>query len=102
VIVDKEITLMAKKSRRPNLPQETLARARAEMYGMSVVDATEKTDKPPPARSGEAVPRPAARQKVVRVVDLAQDYAYVISDLEKVAMLAAVLMAVLVVMSFFI
>lgn len=42
-----------------------------------------------------------AAQRETRKVDLAEEYAYVISDLTRMAVLAAVLIAALVALSFF-
>lgn len=85
---------MAKKSRKPNLPQETLQRARQELYGES--PETPKID------TAHAVTvKPAGFTSVKRrEVDLRVEYAYVITDLKNMAMLAAGLMIVLVVLSF--
>ncbi len=95
---------MAKKvTRRPNLPQETLERARRELEG-----------------SGEIAPIPAARTRVVssasptpapvaarqqplivrRSADLSKEYHYVVRDLRNMAMLAATMLVALVVLSF--
>lgn len=89
---------MAKKTRRPNLPQETLERARRElnMAGPSV-EAIKTTE--------SALPAAAAAHKAQRMVshtDLRSQYAYVLNDLRNMAMLAGVLLLVLVALSFFI
>jgi hypothetical protein len=92
---------MAKKSRKPNLPQETLARARRELYGTAQPAKQESA----PAPTADAAPQAAPKRKpayVPRKVDLREEYAYVITDLRNMAVLAAGLMVVLVVMSFFI
>lgn len=87
---------MAKKSRKPNLPQETLARARAEMYG-----TTPAAGPAAPAAKPAAGHSPVARP-VTRTADLHQQYAYVIKDLRNIMILAGVIILVLVIMSFFI
>lgn len=97
---------MAKKSRRPNLPQETLERARRELERSGDLPAQPV----PPADSASAVsstapaakPAPKPAPRPAPQVDLAQEYAYVISDLQQMAMLAAGIMIALVILSFFI
>lgn len=91
---------MAKRTTKPNLPQETLERARRELYG--TISAA------PAAAPGEAAPSQPASLGAVPVrkprpitVDLRQEYAYVVSDLKNMGMLAAVLLSILVVLSFF-
>lgn len=95
---------MAKKVvRRPNLPQETLNRARRELEG-----------------SGEIAPIPAAKPRIVasaaptraavvppnqplivrRSADLSKEYHYVVTDLRNMAMLAATILFALIVLSF--
>lgn len=93
---------MAKKTRRPNLPQETLERARREMAQGGIVVEQPAAASP----SGEV----AARPKIVvgprktfsltTEADLRNQYAYVLLDLKNMAMLAAGLIAVLIVLSF--
>jgi len=93
---------MAKrKSKRPNVPEQALARARAEMGGASpavaAVAATEKQNTP------ATVPnRPTSRKAptaAVTVEDLKAEYVYVISDLRSMAILAGILFVALVVAS---
>ncbi|MEP7289269.1 MAG: hypothetical protein ABI947_26250 [Chloroflexota bacterium] len=93
-----------KKSRRPNLSQETLERARAEMRG----DLTPITEAPLTTNGSPAVV--AARTKVKRTgsaalatrhipstQELMSEYAYVLQDLRNLAILAAVLMLIIIV-----
>lgn len=95
---------MAKKARKPNLPQETLERARRELERRGVA-ATPVIETPASTTDADALktmtPVPA-RRAVVAEVDLRQQYAYVLSDLQNMGMLAAALGIVLVIMSFFI
>ena len=93
---------MTKKSRKPNLPQETLARARRELYGGS--PAPEAVETKPGEEQARLVASPIVRKPkpVTTEADLRQEYAYVLSDLQNMGMLAAVMMLVLVIMSFFI
>jgi hypothetical protein len=90
---------MAKKTRRPNLPHDTRERARRELSMTGpVVEARKPTESAQPAAA-------AALNKAQRVVpqtDLRTQYAYVLNDLRNMAVLAAGLMIVLVILSFFI
>ena len=90
-----------KKSKRPNLSQETLERARAEMRGepVQVAEAV-------PVEMGQA---PASKPKVKKtgiglatrhiptLDELLNEYAYVLVDLRNMLILAAVLFAVIIV-----
>ncbi len=87
---------MAKKKQNPNLPQETLARARRELYGTSTPLVAPRED----AESAPApAPRPAAPRPATGPVDLHAQYAYVIRDLRNMGILAAVFIGVLVILS---
>lgn len=98
---------MAKKSRKPNLPQETLERARRELERSGLVFP----EQPAPDRSATS-PQAAAPQAEARVLptrrplttgaELRAHYAYVVTDLENMAMLAAGILIILVVLSFII
>ncbi len=92
---------MAKKIRRPNLPSETLERARREMQRTG-----ELPEQPAPRAESQAAPQPVARVvpavKARGPVDLRREYAYVVSDLKQMGLLAATFMGVLVVLSFII
>jgi hypothetical protein len=90
---------MSKKKRKPNLPQETLERARREMgQSAPVVTAPQEASKAttaPPTRRQRLAAAP-------REVNLREEYSYVIKDLENMAILASALLIVLVALSFFI
>ncbi len=90
---------MSKKKRKPNVPQETLERARREMGQVTSpapsAPATPRATKPAEVRR----PRIAV---VPQEVNLREAYAYVIKDLENMAILASGLLIVLVILSFFI
>lgn len=90
---------MAKKVTRPNLPQETLERARRELARTGVV-----VDAPAPDFPRESAPAasaaPAPRMTVRPQTDLRADYAYVLSDLRNMATLAGIMIAVLIALSF--
>jgi len=104
---------MAKKTRKPNLPQETLERARREMertHGGSepiIVEAL-AADAPPagakssPARRPMPTGRVAAGSITATPQELRAQYYYVINDLRNMAALATILLIGLVVLSFFI
>lgn len=89
---------MAKKSRKPNLPQDTLERARREM-----AQQTGQVLEVPATRvaPGTAAPDSAPKRKIVPTSEasLRSEYAYVLSDLQNMGILAAVMMVVLVVLS---
>ncbi len=89
---------MAKKVRRPNLPEETLERARRELQR-----AGQLPEQPQPVaqapRVAEATVRPATKTR--GPADLRSEYAYVLADLKSMATVAAAFMVVLVILSFF-
>lgn len=90
---------MAKKTRktnRPNVSAEALERARREMYAVPA--------EPEATAATATVTAPAPRKMVMvpRVVNLREEYAYVLKDLRNMAILAAALMVVLTIMSLFI
>lgn len=99
---------MAKKksARRPNLPVETLERARAELRGETLSPA--KVDEAPPAANGTSTAAAAARLKQARVgtglatrrvpteTELKAEYAYVIKDLRNMMVLAGLCFAFII------
>jgi hypothetical protein len=101
---------MTKKTRRPNLPQDTLERARRELErGGKAIDRPAPRPSQPvsPSQASTSVPpkpgpRIALAPKVTTQADLRVQYAYVIRDLENMAMVAAAILVTLVVLSFFI
>ncbi|NJL95002.1 MAG: hypothetical protein HC915_15410 [Anaerolineae bacterium] len=83
-----------KKTRRPNLPEETLARARAELYGESAAPvAAPAESRPAPA---PAPRKPAKPLIAVSVEELKQEYGYVLRDLQSMGLLAILLVVVMV------
>ncbi|NDJ75229.1 MAG: hypothetical protein GYB65_03130 [Chloroflexi bacterium] len=94
---------MTKKARKPNLPQETLERARREMYGAPAVEEKKPEQKTKPTEPAPVEPAPQVVFKpgVVRGTDLRQEYTYVLSDLQNMGILAGILLGILVVLSFF-
>jgi hypothetical protein len=91
-----------KKSKRPNLPAETLERARAELRGEAPV--TSITMAPVDGVQGEVpsqpkkVKRSSADSLTVRKIpteaELIEEYRYVYSDLRKMVALVAVLLVI--------
>jgi hypothetical protein len=92
---------MAKKTSRPNLPQETLERARRDMARNGEVAEVVQT----PAPTADGMPAPAVvvqkPKREIYEVDLGKEYAYVVNDLRTVGTLAAGFMVVLIALSFF-
>ncbi|NLE50666.1 MAG: hypothetical protein GX613_04610 [Chloroflexi bacterium] len=86
---------MAKKRRNPNVSQETLARARRELYGTTGPIAPQREPSPDSAAAPNAPRRIAVDQ-----TDLHAQYAYVIHDLRNMGVLAGIFMTVLVILSF--
>ena len=86
-----------KATSRPNLPQEALERARREASGQPVYQpAAPKAEAKPKKRATNVQAAPVAK---VTVEDLAKEYAYVISDLRNMGILAAGLFAALILVS---
>ncbi len=89
---------MTKKTRRPNLPAETLARARRELEEAGVA--------PAPQAQAATTPTPITTKRTQATkassgsVDLRSEYAYVFSDLRQMGILATAFMVVLVILSF--
>lgn len=83
-----------RKSNRPNLPEQTLARARAELYGDQFAEAA-------PAVAVPVVHQPhhKPRARVVTLDELKTEYAYVINDIRNMFILAGVLIVSLIVIS---
>lgn len=91
---------MAKKVRRPNLPSETLERARRELQRAGELpEQTQPTAHAETARTPEMVVR--AVSKTRGPADLRSEYTYVLADLKSMAVVAAMFMTVLVILSFF-
>jgi hypothetical protein len=93
---------MSKKSRKPNISQDTLARARKELYGGAVVEEEVLGQTPIAAKVATAAIPGKSQPRLVRNVDLAQEYHYVLLDLRNMGMLAVALMVVMTLMSLFI
>ena len=103
---------MAKRKRsRPNLPQETLARARAELYGEE--EAAKIAEKEAEEAAARPAPKPKTRKTykggvvterevlpaATSVEELRDEYVYVLADLRSMGILAGVLFVGLVVVS---
>ncbi len=87
---------MAKKSQRPNIPEATLERARRQMGNAPVVPAPviEETQE---QRQTKPVPAP---RKQLSSADLRAEYAYVVSDLQNMGVLAGAFLLVLIALAF--
>jgi hypothetical protein len=95
-----------KSARRPNLPAETLERARAELRGETPSPA--KLDEAPGVTDGTSAAAAAARLKQARVgtglatrriptdAELRTEYAYVIKDLRSMTVLASLCFAFII------
>ena len=90
-----------KKSKRPNLPQETLERARAELRGERT-EVAAPVEAVRPTSTGTAAPRPKAgkrtgvnlaTRRIPSLEELRAEYSYVTSDLRNLAILALILIA---------
>ena len=86
---------MAKKKRksrgrRPNLPKEVLDRAQSQTAGRPA-------DTPKPQRT-TAPTKAAPAPRKPEAIDLSQEYGYVVADLQRIGLLAALAMIALVVL----
>ena len=81
-----------KKQRQPNLPQETLDRATARATRRPVERPRPDVAAPPSPKPES--PAPAARG--APAVDLAREYRYVVEDLQRIGVLAALMLIALV------
>ncbi len=88
-----------KKSKRPNLPQETLERARAERRGETLgsipAPVAEKSGSngtmAVAAKPKVAKRSPATTRRIPSIPELIEEYSYVLTDLRYLAILAALL-----------
>ncbi len=94
-----------KKSKRPNLPQETLDRARAERRGetlgsVPVVPVVEKGGSngttAVAAKPKVAKRSPAMTRRIPSIPELIQEYSYVLSDLRFLVILAVFLFVAII------
>ncbi len=96
-----------KKSKRPNLSQDTLERARAELRGERAEPQTAGAVQAVPSNGTSAVqakPKQAKRpsaslatRRVPSLNELLSEYAYVLHDLRNLAILAIILMVIIIV-----
>ena len=90
-----------KKSKRPNLPQETLERARAELHGEAEASVTvaESSGSDGAAVVAAAKPKAVAKRtgaglatrRIPSVAELIEEYSYVLRDLRNLVILATLL-----------
>lgn len=88
-----------KKGSRPNVPQEALARARAELYGETNIAPETTRQEEAPEGTVAAARKRAPQRKIkpaVSIDDLREEYVYVISDLRSMAILAGLLFIALI------
>lgn len=93
---------MAKKTtKKPNLPQQTLERARRELAGVdtSATEASADVASRAAARSTSIAATPSRRNvgTAVSIDELREEYSYVIADLRSMGILAAILFVALVI-----
>jgi hypothetical protein len=95
-----------KKSKRPNLPQETLERARAELHGEAEASVTvaESSGSDGATAVVAAKPKVARRtgtglatRRIPSIAELIEEYRYVLRDLRNLVILATLLFVVIVV-----
>ncbi len=95
-----------KKSKRPNLPQETLERARAELHGEAEAPVTvaESSGSDGAAVAVAAKPKAAKRtgtglatRRIPSIAELIVEYGYVLRDLRNLAILATLLFVAIIV-----
>ncbi len=85
---------MAKKTRRPNIPEQTLERARRQVAQVPAAPVA------PAADAAADSPAPAPKRHTLTSADLSAEYAYVVSDLQNMGILASAFLAVLFALSF--
>ncbi len=90
-----------KKSKRPNLSQETLDRARAEIRGerLAPVAAETASAAAPVAGKPKVAKRPGANlatRRIPSLEELIAEYGYVLSDLRNLAILAGILLLIII------
>ena len=92
-----------KKSKRPNISQETLERARAEMRGepvQAIATANAMDSDAPAAPKAKVKPRVGvglATRHIPTIEELLNEYGYVLKDLRNMLILAGLLFAAIVV-----
>jgi len=88
-----------KKSKKPNVSAQALERARQELYSGDTA-ATAVVDKAPAAGTpATTAPRPIKAKPAVTPEELSGEYAYVLSDLKSMFILAGVLFVAMVIVS---
>ncbi len=94
-----------KKSKRPNLSQETLERARAELRGertelVGAVETAESNGGTAVAAKPKVAKRPGvnlATRRIPTIAELIEEYGYVLRDLRNLAILAVTLMVIIII-----
>lgn len=88
---------MAKKTRRPNIPEATLERARRQMGSALAEPEPHAQETVEPVKT-KPLPRPRTQ---LSSADLRAEYAYVVSDLQNMGVLAGAFLFILIVLAFF-
>jgi hypothetical protein len=83
-----------RKSTAPNIPAQSLARARAELAGTIVAPALD--DLPNPEAPA---PKKGKNYHLITTEDLKHEYVYVVNDIRNMAILAALLFVAMVVIA---
>ncbi len=84
-----------KTTSRPNLPAETLRRARREITGQDVAVPEAR-----PKKKRDTPPDVDTTVRKITMEDLASEYAYVATDLRNMGLLAGALFIFLIILSF--
>ncbi|PJF36266.1 MAG: hypothetical protein CUN49_06350 [Candidatus Thermofonsia Clade 1 bacterium] len=97
---------MAKKRSKPNLPQEVLERARAELRGSAAADSKAKSEAQEAAAAAKSKPivrsGSLATRRVPTKEELDQEYRHIIRDLRAMLTLAGSLFLFVIVMAIFV
>jgi hypothetical protein len=98
--------IMAKKRSKPNLPQEVLERARAELRGSAAADSKAKSEAQEAAAAAKSKPivrsGSLATRRVPTKEELDQEYRHIIRDLRAMLTLAGSLFLFVIVMAIFV
>jgi hypothetical protein len=89
-----------KKSKRPNLSQDTLERARAELRGDLAPAAAPTSAAPVSAKPAKRPTASPIARRIPTTDELIANYAYVLKDLRNLAILAGILLLGIIAASF--
>lgn len=88
-----------KKSKKPNVSAQALERARQELYSGDTAATAVIEEAPVADAPASAPPRPLKAKPAVTTEELSNEYAYVLSDLKSMFILAGVLFVAMVIVS---